>query len=682
MRRNTKGKKSLTVAINHSVQVGVTRFERRGRVVFGIEKRSGKRGDAFRVWSIYYAPNDAEPPTRLTVKDANGEFCGTFPTEADAEERIEQCRDLIRAGNYAECSPQSIAGYIDELKARAARLPTDEHGRPLGRERDRLKTEWQALQHLITLGLSAEVRDASQDVFEKSRASVDWARLFDDGANMLENWMGAAIERVPTRSMLRDWLQSVVGGPTTVIRDRPALEAAMKLWREWESENPAIMTGNAQQAALPALIEAVCALWDGRREKMYQARGQKGDPGCIPDLGAALRAAWQARGAALLSDQRMKPSTAQMYISTIKRLVKRTACQSNVFGCTASGPRIPFWATERDKALSPNFTAMDVRQGRQKEPLDWSHLIALVQNRKQLTPHDRMVLEYMVGQGERIGQWFCLHKDQVDFDEQTHSLIHDPNGYFMTKAGGGKHTSTVVRQVGSERFYRKLAEYMAEPCRDEGDPLVSESTGARSWRKLADGFTERFKTYTFRVCGREITPHEVRVWWCNLVDHLGETIETDTLAKQRVKKMIAPLGAHTWETYSKAYRYDAEQLQAMREYCTYAGQLIDLVDGEGPRPEWMPGDWLTEYGDASPKAMLETPSLAFADGLVGLVVKLCQSSAGAELEGLLAPLPLDADQVCRITQLAGAKLPGDLMANAIRTILAADDASGGLSLVG
>ena len=120
----------------------------------------------------------------------------------------------------------------------------------------------------------------------------------------------------------------------------------------------------------------------------------------------------------------------------------------------------------------------------------------------------------------------------------------------------------------------------------------------------------------------------------------------------------------------------------MREYCTYAGQLIDLVDGEGPRPEWMPGDWLTEYGDASPKSMLETPSLAFADGLVGLVVKLCQSSAGAELEGLLAPLPWDADQVCRITQLAGAKLPGDLMANAIRTILAADDVSGGLSLVG
>ena len=311
-------------------------------MVFGIEKRSGKRGDAFRVWPIYYPPQESEPPTRLTVKDANGEFCGTFPTEADAEERIEQCRDLIRAGNYAECSPQRIVDYIDELKARAAGLPTDEQGRPLGRERNRLKTEWQTLQHLITLGLPAEVRDASQDVFAKSRASVDWARLFDEGVSMLENWMGAAVEQVPKRRMLRNWLQSVVGGPTSLLWDRPALEAAMKLWREWESENPAIMTDAAQQAALPALVEAICALWDGRRKKMYQARGQKGEPKYIPDLGAAFREAWQTRGAALLTAQRMKPSTAQMYINTLKRLVKRAACQSGVFGCTASGPRIPF----------------------------------------------------------------------------------------------------------------------------------------------------------------------------------------------------------------------------------------------------------------------------------------------------------------------------------------------------
>ncbi|MCH8879458.1 MAG: hypothetical protein IID34_06195 [Planctomycetes bacterium] len=275
-----------------------------------------------------------------------------------------------------------------------------------------------------------------------------------------------------------------------------------------------------------------------------------------------------------------------------------------------------------------------------------------------------------------------MHKDKVDFDEQTHGLIHDPNGYFHTKAGGGKHTSTVVRQVGSERFYRELAKYMAEPCRDDGDPLVSETTGARSWRKLADGFTERFKTYSFRVCGREITPHEVRVWWCNLVDQLGETIETDTLAKQRVKKMIARLGAHDWVTFSKAYLYDAEQLQAMREYCTYVGQLIDLVDGKGPRPGWLPSDWLTEYPGASPGAKPDAPSPASADGLVGLVVKLCQTSVGAELEELLGPLSLDVEQVCRITQLAGAKLPSGLMADAIRTILEADASGGGLSLVG
>lgn len=68
--------------------------------------------------------------------------------------------------------------------------------------------------------------------------------------------------------------------------------------------------------------------------------------------------------------------------------------------------------------------------------------------------------------------------------------------------------------------------------------------------------------------------------------------------------------------------------------------------------------------------------------MVGLVVKLCQTSAGTELEALLVPLSLDAEQIHRITQLSGAKLPDDLMANAIRTILAADDANGGLSLVG
>ena len=119
----------------------------------------------------------------------------------------------------------------------------------------------------------------------------------------------------------------------------------------------------------------------------------------------------------------------------------------------------------------------------------------------------------------------------------------------------------------------------------------------------------------------------------------------------------------------------------MREYCTYAGQLIDLVDGVGPRPEWMPGDWLTEYAGASPSAKPDAPAPASADGLVGLVVKLCQTSAGAELEALLRPLSLDAEQVCRITQLAGAKLPGDLMANAIRTILASDG-SDDLSLAG
>ena len=308
-----------------------------------------------------------------------------------------QCRDLIRAGNYAECSPQSIACYINELKVRAALLPTDERGRQLGRERDRLKRQWQTLQHLITLGLPAEVRDASPEVFEKSRASVDWARLFDEGASMLENWMEAAVERVPKRSLLRDWLQSVVDGPTTVIGHRPAFEAAKRLWSAWESERPARMTDAAQQSAQSALIESICVLWDGRREKMYQARGQKSEPSYIPDLGATLREAWQSRGAAFLCDQRMKPSTAQMYISTIKRLVKRTACQSNVFGCTASGPRIPFWATEHDKSLSPNFTAMDVKDGRQEKPLDWSHIIPLVQNRQQLTPHDRMALEYLFG---------------------------------------------------------------------------------------------------------------------------------------------------------------------------------------------------------------------------------------------------------------------------------------------
>ena len=62
--------------------------------------------------------------------------------------------------------------------------------------------------------------------------------------------------------------------------------------------------------------------------------------------------------------------------------------------------------------------------------------------------------------------------------------------------------------------------------------------------------------------------------------------------------------------------------------------------------------------------------------------KLCETSAGAELESLLVPLSLDAEQVHRVTQLARAKLPGGLMTDGIRAILEPDDSSGGLSLVG
>jgi hypothetical protein len=581
--------------VPREVRIGSTVFLGASDVSFHIERRNGKKGTTFRIKAWYHSNHNGDRARLLTKLDANGEFAGTYKTHDALKRQIERCYQLLLLGGEEQGSSQTIVEFINELRQREKNVPRDAKGHPLQRQKGNIRIQRESLEILTTLGLPGKIRDLPIEQFEAFRQSLDWNYVNDNGAEMIRHLMRAAVERIPSRTIIRKWLQDTAGAPDRAAFRWQAWQVVTAVFEAWWQERHEAMTEEALRAGLPDLIDALCRRLDGVKIRRYGAAHDAGDWAWI-DIGPLFREWIEDEGPDVILGRRMVLVSAQTRIKEFKRIARQQAGRNHVFGGANGSPRTPLWATSKDPELSPSFDKRDIEDDSLREnPVTWEEVIAILQNQNLLSPRDQLAVEFVLNQGERITQLFLLRKDEINYDDLSHHLIHNPmSSNERTKAGAGQHVNRKIKCFASERFYRITRAYLEAHARDPKDPLVTEIDDFSADNK-AQEFRNRFRRHAFKVCGREITPHMLRKFFCNLVDRLVLLLETDKEAKDRARRIASELGAHNYETFNQNYKNKLTDEKTQRDYVQRVGELYDLIDGVGPRPSWLPDDWLPEF---------------------------------------------------------------------------------------
>ena len=177
-------------------------------------------------------------------------------------------------------------------------------------------------------------------------------------------------------------------------------------------------------------------------------------------------------------------------------------------------------------------------------------------------------------------------------------------------------------------------------------------------------FKNRFKRYTLKVSGSEITPAEIRRWVSNLLDALPKILDQDC-NNVRDAVAAAELCSHSYKTYLGDYEYDTRKLKKQRELSAALGHVVDMLDGVGPRPRWFPATWLKDSG-ITPGA-----SHSDVDPHAEVLALIYENSDEIQLPSRLSALGLDTMIVLNLMQLTVRRLSGSELRHAITAILRA-----------